>query len=203
MKPAEFSAAAWPPTVYGAYVCEHYSTLYQFFENIRMKNQTRAIDKSSRVSLREITREMARPIMQLDVLPHQRCLVAPNAVSIAQAHFAPEAWMRAIYADEAAVGFLMLEDWTQVATDTEPHLHGGVPYVGLWRFMIDARYQQLGFGEKALTAVIDHARTRPGVKKVLLSFVPAEQNPEAFYKRFGFARTGEMDGDEVVMALTL
>jgi diamine N-acetyltransferase len=202
----------WPATVYGAYCRDHHSDIYQLSENIAMKNQTRAIDKSSPVSLREITREMARVIMMLDVHPHQRGLVAPNAVSIGQAHFAPEAWMRAIYADERPVGFVMLEDWTQLpctpspndaTSDPAPHLHEGKPYVYLWRFMIDARYQQLGFGAHALNAVIAHARTRPGVKKLLLSFVPAAQNPEAFYARFGFVRTGEMDGDEVVMALAL
>jgi len=148
--------SVWPPTVFGAYCRDHHRDIYSYFENIAMKNQTRPIDKRSPVSLREISRETARAIMQLDVLPHQRGLVAPNAVSIAQAHFAPEAWIRAIYADEAPVGFVMLEDWT-----------------------------------------------RPGAKTLLLSFVPAEQNPEAFYARFGFERNGEMDGDEVVMALTL
>jgi diamine N-acetyltransferase len=193
----------WPPTVFGAYCRDHHRDIYSYFENIAMKNQTRPIDKRSPVSLREISRETARAIMQLDVLPHQRGLVAPNAVSIAQAHFAPEAWIRAIYADEAPVGFVMLEDWTLVPNETTPHLYNGQPYVYLWRFMVDARYQQLGFGAQALTAIIAHARTRPGAKTLLLSFVPAEQNPEAFYARFGFERNGEMDGDEVVMALTL
>lgn len=168
-----------------------------------MANQTLPLTRDSIVTLREITRETARAIMFLDVAPHQDGLVAPNAVSIAQAYFAPEAWMRAIYADEAPVGFVMLEDWTLVPNETTPHLHNGQPYVYLWRFMVDARYQQLGFGAQALTAIIAHARTRPGAKTLLLSFVPAEQNPEAFYARFGFTRTGEMDGEEVVMALAL
>ncbi len=170
-----------------------------------MKNQTRPLNQNAPVSLREITRETARAIMQLDVRPHQSGLVAPNAVSIAQAHFAPEAWMRAIYADETPVGFAMLEDWTQVVDVNlrAAHLHDGKPYVALWRFMIDARYQSMGFGNQALKLLIAHAASRPGAATMLLSFAPNTHNPEAFYQRHGFARTGEMDGDEVVMARAL
>ena len=36
--------------------------------------------------------------------------MANNAVSLAQAHFTPEAWYRAIYAGETPVGFMMLDD---------------------------------------------------------------------------------------------
>ena len=69
--------------------------------------------------------------------------------------------------------------------------------------MIDARYQKHGFGAQAVRLLIAHAATRPGVKTMLLSFVPKENNPETFYERFGFKRTGEQDGDELVMMLEL
>jgi hypothetical protein len=63
------------------------------------------------VTLREITRETIRTICNLQVAPHQKNFVAPNAVSIAQAYFEPEiVWFRAIYADKTGVGFLMHED---------------------------------------------------------------------------------------------
>lgn len=38
---------------------------------------------------------------------------------------------------------------------------------------------------------------------MLLSFVPKENNPEPFYARFGFTRTGEEDHGELVMRLAL
>ena len=44
----------------------------------------------------------------------QRESVADNALSIAQAHFSDNVWMRAIYADQTPVGFIMLHfgsDW--------------------------------------------------------------------------------------------
>ncbi len=57
--------------------------------------------------------------------------------------------------------------------------------------MIDHRFQKFGFGAQAIKLLIAHARTRPGAKTMLLSFVPKENNPEGFYSRFGFTRTGE------------
>jgi diamine N-acetyltransferase len=186
-----------------SYVREHHAEFVNKIEKAAMANQTLPLTRDSKVTLREITAETARAIMFLDVAPHQDGLVAPNAVSIAQAHFAPQAWMRAIYADEAPVGFLMLEDSTLLTDSTTPDLHNGERYIYLWRFMVDARYQQMGYGAQAISAAIAHVRNRPGVKYMLLSFVPAEQNPEAFYARFGFERTGEIDDGEVVMALAL
>ncbi|MDI9376254.1 MAG: GNAT family N-acetyltransferase, partial [Thermotogota bacterium] len=47
------------------------------------------------------------------LLENQDKAVASNAVSIAQAHFAKNAWFRAIYAGDTMVGFIML-DYTPV-----------------------------------------------------------------------------------------
>lgn len=150
------------------------------------------------VSLREITKDTVREFCRLQVAADQAGLVAPNAVSIAQAHFHPEAWFRGIYAGDKPVGFAMLEDWTQVEDDNSHH-YEGTPYVALWRFMIDKSAQKCGHGTAALHLLIAHAATRPGVVNLLLSFVPAAANPEAFYQRLGFARTGEVEAGEVVM----
>jgi len=104
-------------------------------------------DKTSLVTLREVTRDNLRDILRLKVSPAQERLVAPNAVSIAQAHFHSEAWFRAIYAGDTPVGFAMLEDWT-LDPENAPEEWLREPYVALWRFMIDARYQSLGFGAR-------------------------------------------------------
>jgi diamine N-acetyltransferase len=62
------------------------------------------------VELREITKETVRAICNLDVAGDQRGFVAPNALSIAQAHFEPKHWMRAIYADDEPVGFILTDE---------------------------------------------------------------------------------------------
>lgn len=150
--------------------------------------ESTTVSKNSIVELREVTRENLRDVLRLKVAPEQEHFVADNAVSIAQAHFYPEtAWFRAIYADETPVGFLMLSDNT-----SQPRYY-------LWRLMLDARYQKLGFAKKALELLFDYVRTRPGAKEVFLSCVPGEGSPQSFYEKLGFSLTGEVDEDEVVM----
>ena len=61
------------------------------------------------VSLRPITAETVRAITSLSVSESQKGFVAPNAISLAQALFAPEAWYRAIYVGDEPAGFVMLE----------------------------------------------------------------------------------------------
>jgi diamine N-acetyltransferase len=123
--------------------------------------------------------------------------VAHNAVSIAQAHFEPAAWFRAIYAGDEPVGFAMLHDPTRAAAPERRDT------CYLWRFMIAAPHQKRGYGAAALTLLIGHARTLAGVSKFALSYVPAEGGPRDFYARFGFRETGEVDDGEVVMELGL
>ena len=144
-----------------------------------------------RVSLREVTADTVRAICALDVRPEQRGYVAPNAVSIAQAYFEPRAWFRAVYADDAPVGFVMLHD------DPERREYF------LWRFMIAAEHQGLGYGRRALDLVVDHVRSRPGARELVSSFVPGEDGPGEFYRRFGFVESGEIEHGEVVVRLEL
>jgi diamine N-acetyltransferase len=147
--------------------------------------------RDSMVTLREITAETVRAICELRVREDQQRFVAPNAVSIAQAHFAPEAWFRAIYAGDTPVGFAMISDKPEV------------PEYFLWRFMIDQRWQHLGYGRRAIDLLVTHVRTRPGATAFLTSVVPGEGSPQPFYEKLGFAPTGEIDGGEVVLRLEL
>ena len=142
------------------------------------------------IRLREITRETVRAICSLEVAPAQRGFVAPNAVSIAEAHFAPEAWFRAIYADDEPVGFVMLS--------VKPE----VPEFYLWRFMIAARFQRSGYGAAALGLVIEHVRSL-GAKELLTSTVPGEGTPRPFYEGLGFVDTGRVEDGEEVLLLDL
>jgi diamine N-acetyltransferase len=145
----------------------------------------------ARVSLREVTRDTVREICRLEVGPGQDEFVAPNAVSIAQAHFEPKAWFRAIYSGDTSVGFVMLFD------DPE------TPEYFLWRMMIAAEHQGKGYGRAAMELLIDYVRSRPGAKELFTSYVPGEGSPESFYLGLGFESTGRVDGDEVVLRLPL
>ena len=156
--------------------------------------EQRGLGRDAVVSLREITSETVRAICKLsDTLPEKQTkMVAPNALSIAEAHFAEHAWLRAIYADETPVGFIMLWD------DGEK----GAYY--LWRLMVSADHQRKGYGRQALEQLIEYVKTRPNATELRASYVPMDGGPEGFYHKLGFEETGEvMHGERVVrLALT-
>lgn len=145
----------------------------------------------SDVTLREVTRETLRDVLRLEVSPEQRGFVANNAASIAEAHFSPEAWFRAIYAGEEPVGFLMLSDKPE-----EPEYF-------LWRLMVGAEHQGRGYGRRALERLVEHVRGRPGATELLVSVVQEEGSPQPFYEAFGFASTGVVEDGELVLRYAL
>ena len=149
------------------------------------------------VTLREITSETVIPVVRLSVAENQKGFVAANAVSLAQALFAPEAWYRAIYAGEELAGFVMLED--ESLRSPPP----AQPQIGVWRLMIDAKFQGRGIGRAALQRVIEHVRAKGLFSSLALSYVPGPGCPEPFYLGLGFRHTGRLDGDEVVLELPL
>jgi len=149
------------------------------------------LDPMSSVTLREVTRETVRDVLRLEVSPEQTRFVANNAVSIAQAHFSPEAWFRAIYADDEPVGFLMLSDKPE-----EPEYF-------LWRLMLGVEHQGKGYGQQALELLVEHVRGRPGATELLTSVVQEEGSPQPFYEAFGFVSTGLVEDGELVLRYTL
>src|SRR5512136_940860 len=112
-------------------------------------SDTTTVGPGSRVTLREVTAETLFVVCQLSntLTEPQKHMVAPNAYSIAEAHFAQHAWYRAIYADEVPVGFIMLHD----SAEEEPG------YL-VWRLMVGGPYQKMGFGRRAVELLIDYVR---------------------------------------------
>jgi hypothetical protein len=80
--------------------------------------------RESTVTLRETSRDTVRSVIALETKPEQKQFVAPNAASVAEAHFPPLAWMGAIYADDTPVGFVMLSDDPEKPEYYLP-VHGG------------------------------------------------------------------------------
>jgi diamine N-acetyltransferase len=155
------------------------------------------VNSQSTVTLREITANTVRDICRLsDTLSplHQR-MVAPNAVSIAEAHFSDYAWFRAIYAGETPVGFIMLYIGPD---DDEPEK----TIYFLWRLMIAGPFQGFGFGKRALQIVIPDIKAQ-GAQVLITSCGQGEGSPEGFYRGLGFIPTGEMSGSEMVLKLEL
>ena len=121
----------------------------------------------------------------------QKRMVAPNSISIAQAHFSEYAWFRAIYAGEKPVGFLMLYDNPQEQE------------YFLWRLMIAGPYQGMGFGRRAIELLVAYVRTRPGATELRTSCGQGVGSPISFYRELGFQPTGEVVGAEIELRLAL
>lgn len=162
--------------------------------------ETNPPERGAPVALAELDNDNLRAFLALKVAPAQEDLVAPNAVSVAQAYFNPQAWFRGITAGGVPVGFGMLEDYTLVPDRSPKH---PIDTIWLWRFMIDARFQKLGFGRQALALFVDQARRRLPGGWMNTSYVPAENSAGPFYVGFGFAETGEVDGTERVLRMKL
>ena len=144
------------------------------------------------VSLRPVDDDNVQAVIDLSVADDQSDFVAPNVKSLAQAFATTKVWVRAVYAEDVPVGFVMLSD-----DDEKPRYY-------LWRFMIDAKHQRRGIGREAMGLVHEYVRSRPGGDRIYLSYVPEDGGPEEFYKSLGYEDTGvEHDGElEAVLHLT-
>ena len=126
----------------------------------------------------------------------QRKMVADNAHSIAEAHFSEQAWMRAIYADETPIGFIMLH----IGSDYNDGID--CPGVFLWRFMIARPYQGRGYGKRAMEKLFQHLESL-GVPVLYTSCGLGEASPEGFYRSLGFTSTGDYYDDQPELVLKL
>ena len=76
------------------------------------------------MELQAITFETVRSYIMLEVSANQRAYIATNAVSIAEAHFSPGAWLRGVCEENEPVGFVMLFDPTiPGSVEREPIAH--------------------------------------------------------------------------------
>jgi diamine N-acetyltransferase len=153
------------------------------------------------VRLAEITAETVDAVLALAPAPVQQRFVAPNSVSIAQAHFDATAWFRAIAAGPELVGFAMIADPTLPGAKPWPEF--GPATILLWRFMVDHRHQRRGIGAAAIGLLAAHARTRPGINRLATSYREGQDGPAEFYRRTGFSATGRRLEDEVEAVMNL
>jgi diamine N-acetyltransferase len=150
------------------------------------------------IHFQRLTARNVRQICKLSetLSPQQRRMVGDNAYSIAQAHCSENAWLRAIYADDTPVGFIMLH----IGSDYDD----GIDCAGvfLWRFMIAGPFQRKGYGTKAMARLFAHLRAQ-GIGELYTSCGVGEASPEGFYRKLGFLPTGEMYDDEIELVLKL
>ncbi|MGW5723752.1 GNAT family N-acetyltransferase [Amycolatopsis sp. NPDC003865] len=153
---------------------------------------------STPVRLVEITDGNRDAVCALRVRPGQERFVASVAKSLENAATTPEGepWYRAGYAGGEPVAFVMLS-WN--VPPGRPGILG--PYF-LWRLLVDKRFQGRGIGRAVLDQVVSLVRA-DGATELLTSHRPGDDGPGAFYRKYGFTPTGEIDDGEIVLRLGL
>jgi diamine N-acetyltransferase len=147
------------------------------------------------VSLWPITDANREAVEALTVTPDQGRFVSGVSESILEAAEEPDAralyW--AIYDEETPVGFVMIADEV-----------GSPDYIAhfLWKLLIDERYQRRDFGSATLDLIVEYFRNR-GAGAMWTSVGDGEGSPVTFYERYGFKRTGDFHGDEILLRLEI
>ena len=132
--------------------------------------------------------------LSLTLSEPQRSIVTDNSVSIAQGHCSANAWMRAIYAGETLVGFVMLH----FGSDFDDGID--CDGVFLWRLMIAEEHQGKGYGKQAIQRLTRFLQ-KQGYQELYTCYGLGEGSPEHFYKKLGFVETGDGYGDEPEVVL--
>jgi histidinol dehydrogenase len=145
--------------------------------------------------VRPVDKANHEAVLKLQVAAGQRHLVASPERSLAQVAYEPRGRALALFDGDTAVGMMLLYDARQDDEDPANQLY-------VWRLMVDARFQQRGYGRLAMQWVLDEAR-RGGYAEVGLSHVDRPGHAGGFYEKLGFAYTGEVDEGERKMLLKL
>ena len=122
---------------------------------------------------------------RLTIRPEQEGVVAPVAVSLAEAYASPQiAWPRLVTDGDGGpvVGFVM--------GGFDPESEVPAFRAGVWRLNVAAGAQGSGVGRFAVQAVAEEARRR-GNDRITVLWVRHDHGPEGFYRRLGFRPTGE------------
>ncbi len=153
---------------------------------------------TNKIQLKEITSDNWYKVCNLTETlseEHQKC-VAQNAYSIAEAHYSPNAWMRAIALGDELIGFVMID------TTLSNFPQGDQPAVFLWRFMIGGPWQKKGYAREVMDILCEKYR-KEGCKYLYTSCSMEHYGPYGFYIRYGFVDTGQVTYGEEVLKLEL
>ena len=144
------------------------------------------------VELVEITEDLLPAVIRARTHRSQERFVDPNVLSLAEALIpsvydgvAVQPWYRAVRADGAIVGFVML---------AAPVPGGSETY--LWRLLVDRMHQRRGIGSRILDLVEAQCREW-GETTLLTSWGQGRGSPEPMYLARGFVPTGVIEHGEI------
>ena len=138
------------------------------------------------VKLIGVTEDNWMDIAALSVREHQKDYVAP-AIGILARGYVYRGCNAKIYAfenDGVIVGTALVREFTD-----EP------PGYDLQQFMVDARYQNKGYGSQALRLILDKLRAENHYDHVELCVKKADTEAIHLYEKYGFVDSGYIDED--------
>ena len=143
------------------------------------------------INLKEITKDNIDDVLALKVRDEQKGFVVTNAESLAKAYaYSETAYPFAVYDDDMLVGFIMMG------------YYGVKGYYTLWEFMIDQRYQNKGYGRKALNLGIDFVKEKFHPDSIYTGVAPGNSVAKGLYESVGFVSTGLVELGMEEMKLT-
>lgn len=159
------------------------------------------------IRLEKISYDNFREVIKLKVADSQKTFVAPNDISIMEAYLSLDAGGRvfpfAVFDDDTPVGFVMMSYGMDRSWDDPPAIAEN--NYCIWRFMIDERYQNRGYGKQVLQLALEFVRSFPCGRSDIcwLSYEADNNVARKLYRSFGFEETGEILDGEAIAALKL
>ena len=144
------------------------------------------------ITLQPVTEKNLYAVLQIQGKSNQRHYVSSTAESLAQAYaYSETAYPFAVCNDNQVVGFIMMGYYAEKE------------YYTLWKLLIDARHQGLGYGKRAVTLGIDFLKRNFQVDKVYTGVLPDNLTAKRLYLSLGFQETGLFENGMEEMCLLI
>lgn len=143
------------------------------------------------IKLKPITKDNIDDVLSLNVRDDQKNYVSSVSDSLAQAYvYSETAYPFAVYNDDILVGFIMM-GYYEVKR-----------YYTLWKFLIDCRYQNKGYGRQALELGLAFVKEKFNPPDIYTGVAPGNTVAKRLYESLGFKDTGLIELGMEEMKLT-
>ncbi len=131
------------------------------------------------IHLEPVTQDNIEELLGLQIRKDQQSFVSSVAESLAQAYvYYDHAYPFGVYEDDTVVGFIMMGYYEMKQ------------YYTLWKFLIDQRYQNKGYGRQALALGLAYIKENFDPPDIYTGVAPGNAVAKKLYSSVGFEDTG-------------